>query len=312
MESLPCNPILKFKPDTLDVIRKSFNLDQRELNEAIDRFEEWLNKQEHFVKKDFSRDYIERTIIQGKGSVEKAKSQMDKLCTLKTLLPKFFKNCDIKTEFKDISQIAWLIPLPKMTEDYCRVYIVKINSKEFTSAHFMEYYRFNIVLYEYLKATDYVKGFIVIHDWRDLNCLDLVTKMNVIELQQFMTILMEGYKATIHGIHIITESKVIDLFTSTLKQILSPKMAARVHVYTNIESLYNIVEKDILPVEYGGKEVSVEELNKKWMEIISTEEHTAYMKEMNGACTDESRRSKLDFNNEYIGMPGTFRTLTVD
>ncbi|KOB56443.1 putative CRAL/TRIO domain-containing protein, partial [Operophtera brumata] len=42
------------------------------------------------------RVYLEKTLIGCKGSVEKAKTQIDKLCTLKTLLPKFFIGGDVK------------------------------------------------------------------------------------------------------------------------------------------------------------------------------------------------------------------------
>lgn len=46
---------------------------------------------------------------------------------------------------------------------------------------------------ECLKAHDYVNGFIVINDYREVNLMDVMTKMNLSELQQFMTILIVSY-----------------------------------------------------------------------------------------------------------------------
>lgn len=48
------------------------------------------------------------------------------------------------------------------------------------------------------------------------------------------------------------------------------------------------------------------------MKEISSEEFTKYRKEMNEACTDESLRPVDTFNEQYMDMPGTFRTLNLD
>ncbi|KAI8442110.1 hypothetical protein MSG28_005736 [Choristoneura fumiferana] len=49
-----------------------------------------------------------------------------------------------------------------------------------------------------------------------------------------------------------------------------------------------------------------------FLEELSTEEHIEYMKFSQSASTDESKRTKDKFNENYIGMPGSFRTLSVD
>lgn len=43
-----------------------------------------------------AREYLERSIIISKGSVERAKAKMDKICTFRTLFPHFFKEFDMK------------------------------------------------------------------------------------------------------------------------------------------------------------------------------------------------------------------------
>lgn len=49
------------------------------------------------------RHYLETSIILAKGSLERAKNTLDKLCTLKTLLPQFFSKYDVKSDFADTS-----------------------------------------------------------------------------------------------------------------------------------------------------------------------------------------------------------------
>lgn len=71
----------------------------------------------------------------------------------------------------------------------------------------------------------------------------------------------EGYGMRIKGIHIITPSKMVDALLTLLKQVLSPKVAGRIHVHKTIDTVYKHVDKDILPQEYGGNEMSLKKLN---------------------------------------------------
>ncbi|CAH0595082.1 unnamed protein product [Chrysodeixis includens] len=190
--------------------------------------------------------------------------------------------------------------------------MVKVNDKQFTSESFMEFYQYTVILCEYLKAHDYVNGFIVVHDYSHLNIMELVTKMNVTEMQQFVTLLIEGYGARLKGIHLLTDSKTIELFVKTLKQLLNKKIGERVNVHPTYEDLHSIIPKEILPIEYGGTERSIKELHEDWIEAFSSDEHVEYMKMMNKACTDETKRLSEKFNEEYLGMPGSFRSLAVD
>lgn len=53
-----------------------------------------------------ARDYLERIIIQLKGSVERSKAFMDKMCTLRTILPKYFEKCDAINDYKILANYA--------------------------------------------------------------------------------------------------------------------------------------------------------------------------------------------------------------
>lgn len=59
MESLPKGILLEFNTDTLEAVRKEFNLDKPgRVDEAIDILDDWVKKQAHFKKKDFSESFI--------------------------------------------------------------------------------------------------------------------------------------------------------------------------------------------------------------------------------------------------------------
>ncbi|KAH9637789.1 hypothetical protein HF086_007818, partial [Spodoptera exigua] len=128
---------------------------------------------------------------------------------------------------------------------------------------------------EYLRAHEYANGFTIVVDYRGLNILQLATRMSTADVQQFINVLIEGYGARLKNVHIITESKAVELLVSTVKQFISEKIA-------------------------------------EWVDELSSEKHIDYLKMIYKACTDESKRPIEKFNEEYMGMPGSFRNLTVD
>ncbi|KPJ11588.1 Alpha-tocopherol transfer protein [Papilio machaon] len=143
MDSIPNNEILTFHRDTLVGIRKEYGLNNPgTMDESIDTLVEWLKKQDHFVKKDFDRDYLERLIIFGKGSVERTKINLDRSCTLRSLLPTLYKSVDFKFEYKD-SNILIDGVMPKLTEDHYRTYVLRNVGKRFENG-FTNYFRFGI------------------------------------------------------------------------------------------------------------------------------------------------------------------------
>ncbi|XP_050353562.1 uncharacterized protein LOC126775569 isoform X1 [Nymphalis io] len=314
MDTIPKHSILENKPNALTQIRKQYNLEKPgQMKEAIDILKNWVQQQKHFKKKDFRPHYYEVCIITCKGSIERAKRQIDKICTMRTLLPQFFEECNVKTDFAQLNEVIFTIPLPKLTDDYYRVVIIKIfDISAIKASQYIEHYKTNIVLAEYLKTHDYMTGFTVIQDYSETNLIDLVSNINLVELKQAFSIFIEGYGMRIKTIHIISASKVVNSIVAILKQVLSAKIADRIHIHKNIEEIHEYIPKEVLPKDYGGEERCLKDLQKEWLDVLSSEEHLKYMREINAAGTDENFRQKCNFNEQYAGISGTFRMLSVD
>uniref|UniRef100_A0A2H1WD56 SFRICE_027626 n=1 Tax=Spodoptera frugiperda TaxID=7108 RepID=A0A2H1WD56_SPOFR len=307
------NPLLNITPDIVNNIRKIYNLDDpKRLNEAIKILEHWIQKQPHIVKKDFDKRFLETALITCKGSVEKAKKQIDTLCTMKTMVPKFFVPYNLKTELPTALEKVWHIPLPKLTEDYCRIVWIKSFSNDFTPDDLLQFFQYSIILSEYIRAHDYVNGFVIIVDYRDWNMFKLITRMTTPDVQPFINVLIKGYGGRLKSLHIITESKAVELLVATVRQMISEKLGNRIQVHKTIEDLHEVVNKDLLPEEFGGKQKSCEKIHAELVDELSSEKHIEYLKVMSKACTDETKRNTGKFNEEYMGMPGSFRNLTVD
>lgn len=59
MESLTETPVTKFNENTLEDIRKEFNLHHEGvLDEMINNFEDWIYKQNHFLRHSFGEFFF--------------------------------------------------------------------------------------------------------------------------------------------------------------------------------------------------------------------------------------------------------------
>lgn len=56
MNSLKPTPLMKFHPDTLEYVRKQYNLHQPgRMDNSIDILEEWIQQQNHFRQRTFGK-----------------------------------------------------------------------------------------------------------------------------------------------------------------------------------------------------------------------------------------------------------------
>ncbi|XP_063628797.1 uncharacterized protein LOC134800227 isoform X3 [Cydia splendana] len=311
-ESLKSN-MLEITPRTIQEVRKEYNLDKPGMmDQAIDILHNWIQKQDHLVKKDFCRDYLERIIISTKGSVEKAKKRMDKVCTMRTMVPNLFEKCHAKNDFPRLHDWYINLNMPTITDDKYRIFIAKINNKPLSASVFLEAYQFSVILCEYMKLHDYTIGYHVVVDLRDTNILDVVSKIDLVDLRNVMTLYTDGYGFRIKTIHVLSNSSMIGAFVDILKQILTAKLGQRISVCKTVEGLHEYLPKHLLPKDYGGEQKSISILYDQWLEELSLDKHVEYMEEMRGACTNETLRRPDKFNDDYLGMPGSFKMLHVD
>ncbi|XP_045453986.1 alpha-tocopherol transfer protein-like [Melitaea cinxia] len=308
MDTIPKDNFIEFNTNTLEFIRKQYDLETPErIEEAINLLEDWIKKQPHFMKKDFSRDYLERTIIISKGSVERAKFKLDRICTFRTIYPEFFEVHDVRS-YKIINDLQGVF-LPKMTSDHYRIFFIKNKAKSFEKG-FHDFYRYIFMQCEYIQAHDYCNGLVVILDYRDANMMETLKFLNVNDLRKALEIIKDGYGMRINGMHFLTESNAMDAIVNVFKQVFSAKVAGRLLTHTSLDTLYQYVPKDLLPKEYGGKEKSLTEIQNNFVVELSSKEFTAYLNEMSKACTNQHLRRDNDSYDS--GLQGSFRTLSVD
>ncbi|KAJ0173144.1 hypothetical protein K1T71_011320 [Dendrolimus kikuchii] len=313
MQCIKPDPMLKFNPDTFITLRRQYNYDKPgEMDSAIDVLENWIKKQEHFTKKEYSRDYLERSIILVKGSVERAKRQIDKICTMRTLLPKYFEFNF--AEFEEYKDKFALVLLPKLTDDNYRILLAKFfcPSNELNSTLYFVYFKFGVMLWEYLKNHDYCDGIIFVADYSGQNILQAVSALNMVELHQLVSIGLQGFQLRVKNVLILSESNSVNVLVAVMKQLFPKKIADRISVHKTAETLQEVIPKEILPSDFGGHESSVAKIRDDWLQLCKKEENVKYFNEITKARTNEALRQSGKFNEQHLGTPGSFRSLNVD
>lgn len=79
-----------------------------------------------------------------------------------------------------------------------------------------------------------------------------------------MPYFQDAYGVRVKGVYLISPSRIITLLIWMIKQVVTMKIASRIHVYLSTEALPDILPLDILPIEYGGYEKSLGSLHSKW------------------------------------------------
>lgn len=116
---------------------------------------------------------------------------------------------------------------------------------------------------------DLESGEVVIFDMKNLSLRHL-TKIDISSLRLICKYLQDCQPSRIIKIHIINCTPLFNKATMMLKPFLHPRIynALCLHNVGKIETLYEYVPRDILPIDYGGTTSTMEELKKHWLDIL--------------------------------------------
>lgn len=80
-------------------------------------------------------------------------------------------------------------------------------------------------------------------------------------VKKFLICAQEAYPVKLKEIHIINISPLVDTIHNFVKPFLKEKIRQRIHFHSNLESLYKFIPKQMLPIEYGGDQGSIKDIN---------------------------------------------------
>ncbi|KAF2879555.1 hypothetical protein ILUMI_26616 [Ignelater luminosus] len=299
--------LLQYSEEQRQRILSCYGKTQKIIDEDIENIQNWMKKQPH-LPEIADRRIIERILMTRKYRVEKTKEVLDNYYTLRSLLPEFYEKNVNDNEIKKIMDAVYFITLPKLTEDLNRVTILRTgaNLEDFNVFAYITL-TFNVA--EVRFREDYCLSDVQIYDLEGVKAEHLLKFTPTITKRCFI-VMEKVFSVRAHGIHFLNASSYVGPFLNFLKSFLKPKLAERIHIHRDMESLYRTVPKSVLPKDYGGEEKSLAELNDLWKDKFL--EYRDLFENIRKVRVNEDLRPGKPLDPEFYGIDGNFRKLEVD
>jgi hypothetical protein len=169
-----------------------------------------------------------------------------------------------------------MIPLFQHTKDNYKVCIYQLLNDDANNIIFNDcvkaYFmccdiRFVLPLERY---SDLEAGEIIIFDMKNLNFKHL-TRIVISTLRMFFKYLQEAHPVRIVQLHVINCTPVVNKAMILIKPFMYTKLynALKFHDAGSFDSLYKVIPREILPIDYGGDAQSMAELKKYWLDVLN-------------------------------------------
>lgn len=111
-----------------------------------------------------------------------------------------------------------------------------------------------------------VKAIFDLQGWRFAHAFQISPAV----AKKIAAVLTDSFPLKVRGIHFINEPLFFHPVYALIKPFLTEKIKQRVYMHGSnyMQSLTEHFPVSILPQEYGGEEVSIEELAKEWTDFI--------------------------------------------
>ncbi|XP_037930083.1 alpha-tocopherol transfer protein-like [Teleopsis dalmanni] len=267
---------------------------KNELNEVESRIVEdistlrtWIQKQPHLRAR--TDDQFLVTFLRGcKYSMEKAKSKIDFYYTIKALMPEIFTNFYMNEEFIELGRLGYFVALPNPLGGIGgqRVHLAVYKNVDPNKYLLSTLFRYYILVSEFEINTD-DNGII------SVIFIDKAEPMRV------------------KGFHFVNCPKETLAILSIVRSFLSEKLKQRFFIHKSLEDLYKVIPKENLPIEYGGTNGSIPEIQAD-MEKKLLDFNNYFMEETKYGVDEELRIGKKINSETLFGIDGSFRKLNID
>ncbi|XP_071526876.1 alpha-tocopherol transfer protein-like isoform X11 [Panulirus ornatus] len=294
--------------------KEEINEDPERRAQDIEHIRDWLKHQPHIKAR--TDDWTILRFLRGcKFSLERTKEKLDMYYTCKTLCPEWYKNRDPQDKkLRSILELGMALPLPRVNEGHRRVVLGRPGIRDPTSTSMDDLAQNVLITLDLLLEEDEtigVTGMELVLDTKELT-FQHATQMTPVAIKKMSTLFQEGYPVRPKGLNYINTPAAFDTVFNIFKSFMKEKMKRRVHIHgSDLESLYKEVPKEVLPVEYGGTNGTIEEIKKYWLDRVDARRDWLLDDENYGV--DESKRpGKAKTSADLFGIEGSFRKLTVD
>ncbi|KAJ3646763.1 hypothetical protein Zmor_024336 [Zophobas morio] len=303
---------LEVDDNVLERVVKLLNYSSIDLfNEDVGKIKEWIKKQQHFPEVT-ADEKIKNFLILNKGSVEKSKEKIENYYTIRSHLPEIFDNIHPKLSFMEtVKASIYFVPLPKLTKEIYRVFFYKVRDPHLTETFEPVHgIRLLVNIQEIRMIEDVTYGDVFILDGKNTPFRPILKVTPMVIYKALVAIYKQVFSNRLKAVYVINIPPYVENFFILLKGVLKPKLMERIHFCENSDVLIEKIGKEILPVDYGGEEKSLEELQEMlYQKFKEREDYFTQLDELR--INDDLKRQRLK-HDEMFGLAGNFRKLDID
>ncbi|XP_049879563.1 uncharacterized protein LOC126376288 [Pectinophora gossypiella] len=303
-----CHPIFPYTAQEKQEIRKELGLKESTIQEGMDSILEWFEKQPHLIDAGLpDRDFVERMLLNAKGSIEKAKRRIDNIYKFRYLTPELVQNRENHLD-TDIYRFYQQATCPELY-NLKRVTVIQITDSDPNSFDLEVLIKTSILLGDIRLKCDYFLGDIWVLDLTNATFGHLL-RVNPLIFTKASRLFLDGIGIRLYAGHIIGAPSYAQQLMQFFRKFASPKLADRVVFHDNLEDLYKYVPKKYLPKDYGGDQPSFEYFKEKYLSVLRSEDTKKFVVEVAKQMSDESKRPDASIHDEYLS--GSFKKLDLD
>ncbi|CAK1603324.1 unnamed protein product [Parnassius mnemosyne] len=305
--------IRELSPELAKVAKNELNENPKQTPDDIKYLKEWISKQPH-LKARTDDQWLVAMLRGCKFSLERVKTKLDLFYTLRTTAPEVtLRLKPTEAEFVNFLKLGTCIILPKAkTGLHPRVILIRAGryDPEKNSVADMMcilYYLVQIMVIEDDAAS--VLGTKIFVDYNGVT-MNHVVQGTPSLLRKIIAVTQDSLPLRLKGSHHLNVPSGIEVIFKLISTVVNEKAKQRLKVHKSVDELFEIIPKDVIPIEYGGTGGTVTEIIEYWVRKIT--EYKSWMEAEQELGTDESKRPGKRLTSDEIGDQGSFRQLDID
>ncbi|CAG9862277.1 unnamed protein product [Phyllotreta striolata] len=281
-------------------------------DEKIRILREWIAKQPHLPQKS-DENLVRRFLKCCNDSIERSKQLIDLYYTLRSHVPEVYSNRDpTAPEIQRIFENIQFLPLPKFTKDNHQLFVYRILTSDIEHYDFVNSVKaFSMVAdVRMVEETAIADGEVPIFDMKNFTAKH-ITKVVFPVMKKLLIYSQEAHPMKLKEVHYVNAPPFLNKFLSILKPIIKSDVLQMIHFHPpNSETLFEHVPKELLPEEYGGTIGKCDDIANRWQRLVL--QRKDYLTDDGYWKVEEIKRSANEGNPDYLGIQGSFKTISID
>ncbi|KAJ3647070.1 hypothetical protein Zmor_024617 [Zophobas morio] len=294
-----------------DEVAKKFNSSGKALKEDVNRLQQWLETQTH-LPKILDEHALCNFMILNKCSIEIAKKKIDNYYSVRAKVPEVVYKMNPKLHHhKEFNSMIYLVDHPQLTDDMYKLTFFKVKGETVSPDYDPVNFTRKLVSMAELKLRyDVMYGDILVLDCKGFT-LNVAMRITPLMFYKLFVVLYDGVMSSrVKAVHVLNMAPPLTKILQIIKTILKPKIFERICIHSNEDALKKVIPLNLLPTDYGGKGLSLQELEDA-LEAKYAQNQELFDRLDEIKVNEELRPEKLE-DDDTLGFYGSFKKIDVD